>query len=123
MGTPALWMLKNWMAGFCLLMCVYGCATQAKYSFQNPLFLIPNLTFFFLFCHRQKIDSRICKEAINKFHSNLKEQLIKMVSLWTLICWSLYFVLILSSILYPGKACTHLLAMCKELRTIHFTCF
>uniref|UniRef100_A0A8C3VS78 Centromere protein U n=1 Tax=Catagonus wagneri TaxID=51154 RepID=A0A8C3VS78_9CETA len=37
--------------------------------------------------YKQKIDSRICKEAINKFHSNLKEELIKMVSLWTLICW------------------------------------
>lgn len=29
--------------------------------------------------YKQKIDSRICKEAINKFHSNLKEQLIKML--------------------------------------------
>ncbi|TKC51933.1 hypothetical protein EI555_021471, partial [Monodon monoceros] len=27
----------------------------------------------------QKTDSRICKEAINKFHSNLKEELIKML--------------------------------------------
>ncbi|XP_047628298.1 centromere protein U isoform X2 [Phacochoerus africanus] len=29
--------------------------------------------------YKQKIDSRICKEAINKFHSNLKEELIKML--------------------------------------------
>ncbi|XP_019777029.2 centromere protein U isoform X2 [Tursiops truncatus] len=29
--------------------------------------------------YKQKTDSRICKEAINKFHSNLKEELIKML--------------------------------------------
>ncbi|XP_057552911.1 centromere protein U isoform X3 [Hippopotamus amphibius kiboko] len=29
--------------------------------------------------YKQKIDSRICKEAINRFHSNLKEELIKML--------------------------------------------
>ncbi|XP_070637821.1 centromere protein U isoform X2 [Bos indicus] len=29
--------------------------------------------------YEQKIDSRVCKAAINKFHSNLKEELIKMV--------------------------------------------
>ncbi|XP_032474093.1 centromere protein U isoform X2 [Phocoena sinus] len=29
--------------------------------------------------YKQKTDSRICKEAINKFHSNLKEELIKMM--------------------------------------------
>ncbi|XP_059942151.1 centromere protein U isoform X2 [Mesoplodon densirostris] len=29
--------------------------------------------------YTQKTDSRICKEAINKFHSNLKEELIKML--------------------------------------------
>ena len=30
--------------------------------------------------YEQKIDSRVCKAAINKFHSDLKEELIKMVS-------------------------------------------
>ncbi|XP_067578038.1 centromere protein U [Pseudorca crassidens] len=29
--------------------------------------------------YKQKTDSRICKEAINKFHANLKEELIKML--------------------------------------------
>ncbi|XP_072806573.1 centromere protein U isoform X2 [Vicugna pacos] len=29
--------------------------------------------------YKQKIDSRLCKEAINKFHSTLKEELIKML--------------------------------------------
>ncbi|XP_036694519.1 centromere protein U isoform X3 [Balaenoptera musculus] len=29
--------------------------------------------------YKQKTDSKICKEAINKFHSNLKEELIKML--------------------------------------------
>ncbi|KAJ1066734.1 hypothetical protein K5549_006286 [Capra hircus] len=33
----------------------------------------------FLLEYEQKIDSRVCKAAINKFHSNLKEELIKML--------------------------------------------
>ncbi|XP_069923886.1 centromere protein U isoform X11 [Oryctolagus cuniculus] len=29
--------------------------------------------------HKERIESKICKEAINKFHCNIKEELIKMV--------------------------------------------
>uniref|UniRef100_G3UFD7 Centromere protein U n=1 Tax=Loxodonta africana TaxID=9785 RepID=G3UFD7_LOXAF len=30
--------------------------------------------------HKQRIESRVCKEAINKFYSNIKEELIKMIT-------------------------------------------
>ena len=64
--------------GTCQTVCPWECwtnETRLSKSFREYLSLT-----FFSFCYRQKIDSRVCKAAINKFHSNLKEELIKMVS-------------------------------------------